>query len=64
MKRSRKSGLILLGASATVLAATSQRWSAMIGVGQGAALIGMGVLYAVLVAVVLHVNREPMKPAS
>jgi hypothetical protein len=58
MKGNRKVGLVLLGGSATVLAALSERWSEIIGIDQSSGLIGMCVVYALLIGFTLHQSRS------
>lgn len=62
MKRNRKAGLTLLGASATVLAVSSQYWSPRLGIDQSQGLIGMAVVFVALTAVVLWRSQDASPP--
>lgn len=59
MGHNRKTGIALLGASAAILAATSENWASKLGIAQSSGLIGVAVVYAVLIAIVLHRHRQP-----
>ena len=62
LKPNRKKGIALLGASVAVLAATSQIWTAKLGIGQWQGLLGMALVYAALLGIVLHRSRQPPSP--
>lgn len=64
MKRNRRAAVILLGASAAVLAAMSGRWAGALGIAQGTGLVALGVTFAVLLGVVLRVDRDPPRSSQ